>query len=115
MRITEKAWLRIRFVEAGLAALGLVASIWYGYCRVDAKLTEICVRNVKGAILGIWVLLPPIWFWVEYFFIYKNLDSEVRPELGQFKYGQQLSAKIWLAVVSLLTALYFHGAITGRG
>ena len=58
--------------------------------------------------LGAWTLLPPIWFWYEYFFIFsKAYPSADKDKLDTFKYEQDLSSKIWLALVSVLLILYF--------
>jgi hypothetical protein len=48
-------------------------------------------------------LLPPVWFWCEYVFLYPYYGQK----LEEFKYRQVVASKIWLATVSVLLILYF--------
>ena len=61
----------------------------------------------KVAILVFWIIAPPIWFWFEYVGLYRYDDQTKREESEQFKYTQDLSSKVWLALVTALTILYF--------
>ena len=63
----------------------------------------------------IWVLVPPMWFWFEYFGIWRYEDKQARQSRGEFQLGQELSAKIWLAAVTALGILYFGKDIKGGG
>jgi len=66
------------------------------------------VKVYQAIVLGAWTLLPPIWFWYEYFFLFRDAFPKANSdELDQFKYGQDFSSKIWLAAVSVLLILYF--------
>lgn len=103
------------------------------------------IRTWKIILLGLWVMLPPIWFSCEYFFLYPQpmdimtmhnkaeaeeskipgvhassqpitgpqqhaamTEAEILKEhFEKFNRGQENASKIWLAVVTLLTALYF--------
>ena len=58
-------------------------------------------------LLAAWTLLPPIWFWLEYFVIRPPTDPE-SASFDRYKYGQELSRNVWAAVVALLLVLYFH-------
>ena len=62
-------------------------------------------------ILTLWVVLPPVWFWYEYFFVYKP-----KPYAGEdwdrFKYAQDQAEKIWLALLVALLGLYFGKEFT---
>lgn len=57
--------------------------------------------------LGLCGLLPPVWFWLEYCFIWLHAPDDERPSFEHFKYGQELGRNIWLAYMSVLLALYF--------
>ncbi len=59
---------------------------------------------IKGMLVSIWLLAPPIYFYVEWVFLYK--ESEEYP-LAKFQYSQKLARDIWLAVSVILIALYF--------
>jgi hypothetical protein len=66
-------------------------------------------KMMKAAVLVVWLLAPPIWFWVEYFFVdWKSaVEGSGSEQLERFKYGQDISSKIWLAVSTVLLMLYF--------
>ena len=50
-----------------------------------------------------WVIAPPIWFSFEYFTLYKKKGPNNAFE--SFKYGQDVSAKAWIAFVIVLTGI----------
>jgi hypothetical protein len=57
-----------------------------------------------------WTLLPPVWLWYEYWFLYLKDHRPGLPlpaDLELFKYGQDLSAKMWIAGASSVLVLYF--------
>lgn len=56
----------------------------------------------RATYLVVWVIGPPIWFFLEYFFLFKSHGAP--GTFDQFKYGQELASKIWLGIVTLLTA-----------
>ena len=77
----------------------------------------------KIVTLLFWILVPPCWFWFEYFFLYRY-DPQTIPggthkpdwhkaDWDNFKYGQEVSSKVWLALVTALTILYFGKDIRG--
>ena len=53
-------------------------------------------------LVGAWVLIPPIWFRLE-FMIWRPPPEEVMLEF--FKYGQELSRGIWVALVVALVGI----------
>ena len=59
---------------------------------------------LKQLILAAWVVLPPGWFCIEYFLIYKK--HALPRSFESFKHGQEVAAKFWLAVGTVLSALY---------
>jgi len=61
----------------------------------------------KVAILLFWMVLPPIWFWFEYVGLYRYDNEDQREKLDEFKYTQDVASKIWIALVTALTILYF--------
>ncbi len=52
-------------------------------------------------------LLPPVWFWIEYHYLWLTAPENQRPDFEVFKHGQQLSRNIWIAYAAILLALYF--------
>jgi hypothetical protein len=75
------------------------------------------VKVSQAIILVTWILAPPIWFWYEYFFLYRPLirhpDERFKMTFEEYKHGVDVSSKIWLALVTALLGLYF-GKDLGR-
>ena len=57
-------------------------------------------------VLAAWIVLPPVWFWAEYFLVYRS-GHYPGESLDEFKYGQDQAARIWLALITALLGLYF--------
>lgn len=53
-------------------------------------------------LIGFWAVVPPLWFWFEYFYLYLKYGKE--DGLDRFKYGQQVAAAIWAGVLAMLIA-----------
>jgi hypothetical protein len=101
---TARRWLSWSFAIALVGSLCLAP--WS-----DPKHPEFWnhARLSKAAVVALWIILPPIWFWYEYFFMPwdetgRGSQSE---NLERFKYGQDISSKIWIAVSTALLMLYF--------
>jgi hypothetical protein len=97
-----------------LALLGVMGSLCLAYwgwgVQISAGKPWPRVKVAQVIVLLAWIVGPPCWFWYEYWFIYlKNHrpQHELPADLELFKYGQDLSAKIWLAGTSAMFALYF--------
>ena len=63
------------------------------------------VKYLQAFVLSVWIVVPPIWFWFEFFYLYKKENP--KPDLDEFKHGQDQSSKIWLALVTVLLGMYF--------
>ena len=64
--------------------------------------------KIKLAFLVFWIAIPPTWFWLDYFGLYKyDPVAGGKPDLESFKYGQDVASRIWIALVTALTILYF--------
>ncbi len=99
----------MQYVAACLSAAGLLYSLFLAKYEFGKGFDPHSKAKVLQAIvLSFWILAPPIWFWFEYFFLYKGSDSTTdKPALDDFKHGQDQASKIWLALVTLLLGLYF--------
>lgn len=57
-----------------------------------------------------WAIVPPVWFWIEYYYIYLLAPEDKRGSFEGFKYGQQLATAIWAAILVMqglvLSALF---------
>ena len=91
--------------------MALVLSLGFAYCGWGKKIDcPDCgyIKIVQAGVLALWTLLPPIWFWFEYIFLFRDAyPSAATDKLERFKYQQDLSSKIWLSAVSALLILYF--------
>ncbi len=96
---------------------------------LEAKLWKSDLQVWKVCLLAPWVILPPIWFSVEYYYLYPTtLPKEekvatadapaaaevLKDSLERFKQGQEESSKVWLALVTLLTGIYFGKEFGGK-
>jgi hypothetical protein len=54
--------------------------------------------------LVLWAVVPPFYFWFEYFVLWKPNRTIT---LDEIKYDQEVCRNIWLAFVALIAALYF--------
>jgi len=97
---------------SAIIALGsLVFSYWSfanGFRRDDP------VKVAQAIILAGWIVLPPVWFWLEFYLLYLP-DSSSYEAWDQYKYGQDLASKIWLALVTTLLGLYFGNDLMRGG
>jgi hypothetical protein len=81
-----------------------VVSIGFAKCGFGEKFdAHSTVKVAQAIILCGWILLPPIWFAWEY---HKFESSPANP-FDEFKFGQEIASKVWLALVTVLTILYF--------
>lgn len=86
-------------IAAGVGVVVTILAIWL-YLR-DRSNPE---RKVfLQAVWVVWALAPPLWFWYEYFFLFKNRGPADAFEA--FKYGQDVASKVWLAVVAVLSGI----------
>jgi len=103
---------RVPLVAGALATLGLIGSLivaGYGWdTPVPKEGPWPRIKILEAIIVVGWLLLPPVYFWYEYFYVYgRTRNAAARADLESFKYGQDVASKIWIAVVSALLALYF--------
>ena len=65
-------------------------------------------EGIERCIVGFWIFVPPLWLWYEYCFLYPD-DPNLSPleRFERFKYGQELTRNLWLAVTAVLVLLYF--------
>jgi hypothetical protein len=110
-------WIALGMTIAGVA--GAVYSLRKGFQWLreesDSKRQAREIpdqRTAKAWLLGIWVLLPPAWFYVESVFLYRYFGKAEC--FGQFQYAQELVARGWMVLVLVLGFLYFGKEILGK-
>jgi hypothetical protein len=82
------------WISASLLILTLITVI-LAICYRRQLVIYICA--------AFWAVVPPIWFWAEYFFLYRVYGNPGTLDL--FKYGQDTSKAIWAGVALTLGAL----------
>ena len=66
-------------------------------------------RDRLIALTAAWTLLPPAWFWVDYFLVFRPYGDLAQFE--KFQHGQQVSAAIWAAMALALGVLASSNAL----
>jgi len=76
--------------------------------RLASKPLDAAHKLEVGGYLGFWVLVPPVWFFLEYFAVASNriIGFESTSEnLKKIKDFADYASKIWAAIVTFLTGL----------
>jgi hypothetical protein len=55
------------------------------------------------SVVGFWVLVPPVWFWFEWYYLCRQLPLGERDRI---KHLHDLARNIWLALVAVLVVLF---------
>jgi hypothetical protein len=104
MESTEKG------TPTGVKIVGLLAGVATIASRIFAKWGfgkhfDECrpIKTYQAIVLCVWILLPPVWFGVDYMFFKEGPHGP----FDRFKFKQEICSKIWLALVTVLTILYF--------
>ena len=99
-----------RLIYEGPLAEGINFFIYFGLLAVVITLWRISGKDVsqkeKYLYLGAWGILPPIWFLVEYFYLF--LPHGVKGSFTYFQYGQGVAAKVWGAVFALISVSIYN-------
>ena len=91
-----------------IVILGSIATAFAGACVAFGIATpKECYSLTKKSILIVWTLGVPLWFATEFWFIYRK--KGFRNAFEEFKHSQELTSKVWLAVLGVLVALYTGG------
>jgi|SRR5271166_5239458 len=94
-------------------------SLWLGFTFTNDTTKKVVLLlgftftndTTKKVVLVFWTLVPPIWFQIEWVFLCKEGKGMSGPDfnnwLARFKHSQELASKVWLALVSVLLALFY--------
>jgi hypothetical protein len=97
------------------AALSLMRAITWLREQVAAARAGHRSRDwvfAKGWLLGVWLLVPPAWLFVEDIFLFRAFGKA--DCFGQFQYAQHLVLTGWIVFVLALGALLFGREIVGK-
>jgi len=105
MPIETKDEPGLRIIYDGALSEGINLFIFFGLLSVAVTIWRISAKDVsqteKYILLGAWGILPPIWFLVEYFYIY--LPYGIKGSFDYFQYGQNVASKVWGAIFALIS------------
>jgi len=68
--------------------------------------------DIKKGLIGFWIVVPPLWLWFEFCFLFDRGKTQFSNNFEKFKYGQELTRNLWLAISALLLLIYF-GKVPG--
>jgi hypothetical protein len=88
---------------AGTVA-GVLAVAFVTVCVVMAIFPSTRSQALAGAMTAVWLIGAPLWFWWEYFFIYRSTDGGQNDSFEYFKHGQQVAGAIWAGLAAALGA-----------
>ena len=91
----------------GLAVFAVLAAVFSLF--VGAKSSP----NTKKVLLVLWLIVPPVFFFVEYWLRRESLVAAC--DLERVKDMQQLASQIWAGVAAALGAIYFKGESPDAG
>lgn len=63
------------------------------------------ILKMLMALTAVWAIAPPVWFWIEYWWLFRAQDHSDGSALEYFKTGQDNSKAVWAAFVLVLGAL----------
>lgn len=105
MPIEAKDEPGLRIIYDGMLSTGINFFICFGIVSIAITIWRLTVKDVsqteKYLLLGAWGILPPLWFLVEYFYIF--LPYGIKGSFNYFQYGQSVAAKVWAAIFALIS------------
>lgn len=95
-------WLKQHHIGAAAAA---VFGIWSLCKALDQTSTFMSLdhRALGRLLIGIWGLVPPIFFWVDWVYLCRHLTKE-QSEIAM--HTHDLGRNVWLALVAVLAVLF---------
>lgn len=107
-------WVALAVTVAGLAGAIYSLAAGFRWLREETEQKERSSKRhaAKSWLLGLWVLVPPAWFYVESIFLFRHFGKAEC--FGQFRYAQELVSRGWIVLVAVLGFLYFGREIARR-
>ncbi|MDX2097648.1 MAG: hypothetical protein SFW36_07710 [Leptolyngbyaceae cyanobacterium bins.59] len=62
---------------------------------------------LKKALLVFWIVVPPLWLWFEFCYLYERGITPFPNDFEKYKYSQELSKNLWIAISAILLFIYF--------
>ncbi len=64
-------------------------------------------EDIKKVLIGFWIIVPPFWLWFEFCYLYERGITPFSRDFEKYKYSQELSKNLWLAITAILLLVYF--------
>jgi hypothetical protein len=96
----SKTW-----IGALAMAVTAIVTVWWAHKRPHSG----SLFYAEIALLVMWVLVPPIWFNIDWYYWDVNPNSKLprKEQFDDFKHSQDLARNLWVAIAGLLTVLLF--------
>jgi len=111
-RIIEEKIHRVRVLVALITSAFAIVSISLAVTVGLSTPPPQDLLNKLIALATCWAILPPVWFWYEFYGLHRFSDfkegNPARTNFEKFKHGQQLSAAVWLGVLTVLAGTISH-------
>ena len=106
---TEAAPLGINIYPEGMRILvaGFIFYAIYGLLLSTWVLLRVKTTMLRRLVWWAWAVIPPLWFVVEYFFVYPAFALDPLSSFDAFKYGQGVASKLWAAGLAMASAAHF--------
>jgi hypothetical protein len=97
-------------IWAGISIVFAALSIWAAACNDFPFLWKVDRDNLGKAIVGIWAVGPPVFFWVDWVRYCSYMGPESK-ERDVAKHTHDLSRNIWLGLFAVLTFAFFRAKL----
>lgn len=102
MSFYDSKWRnRLPKYAGNLAWITLAATVLLVFLYIFGHIQRVII----WVLLVIWIILPPIWFWFEFFYLHKPNRIAGKEDKDLFEYGQKVSGTMWAGIVTLLIVL----------
>ncbi|MBS1800181.1 MAG: hypothetical protein JSS95_10175 [Acidobacteria bacterium] len=110
-------WIALLVTIAGLAGAAYSLAKGFAWMREPIVARRAGAQppdrhTAKAWLLGVWLLVPPAWLFVEDIFLFRHFGKVEC--FDQFRYAQELVARGWVVLVVALGFLYFGREIAGK-
>lgn len=69
-------------------------------------------EEIKKILIGFWLIVPPLWLWYEFCFLYELGVTPFPNDFDKYKHSNELTKNLWLAISTVLVLIYF-GKVPG--
>ena len=96
--------MELTILQCAIGISIILAAASLGWA-VRLRTTGVAIEERKTpsyVLLALWVLVPPVWFFVEFHYLHPGIHHRDAFELSRVMQSQDLARNIWLAFVVVL-------------